>query len=86
MSAEWAREKGLYAELFETEEAMDEAIAALATRLAASRPDARLELKRIFWQGTEHWDNLLVERAGISGRLVLSDFTRNAIAKFKAKA
>jgi methylglutaconyl-CoA hydratase len=45
-----------------------------------------LELKRIFWQGTEHWDNLLVERAGISGRLVLSDFTRNAIAKFKAKA
>jgi methylglutaconyl-CoA hydratase len=86
MSAEWAREKGLYAELFETEEAMDEAIAALATRLAASSPDAMLELKRIFWQGTEHWDNLLVERAGISGRLVLSDFTRNAIAKFKAKA
>jgi methylglutaconyl-CoA hydratase len=86
MSAEWAREKGLYAELFETEEAMDEAIAALATRLAASSPEAMLELKRIFWQGTEHWDNLLVERAGISGRLVLSDFTRNAIAKFKAKA
>jgi methylglutaconyl-CoA hydratase len=86
MSAEWAREKGLYAELFETEEDMDAAIAALAARLAASSPDAMLELKRIFWQGTEHWDALLVERAGISGRLVLSDFTRNAIAKFKAKA
>jgi methylglutaconyl-CoA hydratase len=86
MSAEWAREKGLYAELFETEEAMDAAIVALAARLAASSPEAMLELKRIFWQGTEHWDNLLVERAGISGRLVLSDFTRNAIAKFKAKA
>jgi methylglutaconyl-CoA hydratase len=86
MSAEWAREKGLYAEVFETEEAMDAAINQLANRLAASSPDAMRELKKIFWQGTENWDTLLVERAGISGRLVLSEFTRNAIAKFKAKA
>ncbi|MEN9638774.1 MAG: hypothetical protein RLZZ262_642 [Bacteroidota bacterium] len=86
MSAEWAREKGLYAEVFDTEEAMDAAINQLANRLAASSPDAMRELKKIFWQGTENWDTLLVERAGISGRLVLSEFTRNAIAKFKAKA
>jgi len=44
-----------------------------------------LELKNIFWEGTQHWDQLLTERAAISGRLVLSDFTRNAIAAFKAK-
>lgn len=86
MSAEWAREKGLYAEVFETEEEMDAAILQLAQRLASSSPDAMRELKKIFWQGTDNWDTLLVERAGISGRLVLSDFTRNAIAKFKAKA
>jgi methylglutaconyl-CoA hydratase len=84
-SAQWAKEKGLYNEIFETEEAMDAAIDALAQRLVNSNPEAMAELKTIFWQGTENWDQLLVERAGISGRLVLSDFTRNAISKFKAK-
>ena len=84
-SAQWAKEKGLYAEIFETEEAMDAAIDALAQKLVNSNPEAMAELKAIFWQGTENWDELLVERAGISGRLVLSDFTRNAISKFKSK-
>ena len=84
-TAKWAKEKGLYNEIFESEEAMDVAIAALAQRLVNSNPEAMTELKTIFWQGTENWDQLLVERAGISGRLVLSDFTRNAISKFKAK-
>jgi methylglutaconyl-CoA hydratase len=84
-SAQWAKEKGLYAEVFETEEAMDAAIDALAQKLVNSNPEAMAELKNIFWQGTENWDELLVERAGISGRLVLSDFTRNAISKFKGK-
>lgn len=84
-SAEWAREKGLYAEVLEGEEEMDYAINTLAEKLTNSNPEAMAELKRIFWQGTEHWDELLVERAGISGRLVLSDFTRASIAKFKAK-
>ncbi|MFM7234130.1 MAG: enoyl-CoA hydratase/isomerase family protein [Flavobacteriales bacterium] len=84
-SAQWAKEKGLYNEVFDTVESMDMAIDALAQRLVNSNPEAMAELKRIFWQGTENWDELLVERAGISGRLVLSDFTRNAISKFKAK-
>jgi len=85
-SAEWAKEKGLYADIFETEEELDNAVNTLANRLASSNPEAMSELKKIFWKGTENWDTLLVERAGISGRLVLSDFTRNAIQKFKAKA
>ena len=85
-SAQWAKEKGLYNEVFDTVEAMDQAIDALAQRLVNSNPEAMSELKNIFWQGTENWDQLLVERAGISGRLVLSDFTRNAISKFKSKS
>jgi methylglutaconyl-CoA hydratase len=85
-SAEWAKRQGLYAEVHGTIDGMDDAINALADRLAHSSPDAMWELKRIFWQGTEHWDTLLAERASISGRLVLSDFTRNAISAFKAKA
>ena len=84
-SAEWAKNYGLYAEVYSSTDGMDEGIQALAEKLAASSPEAMAELKKVYWQGTDHWDNLLVERAAISGRLVLSDFTRNAINKFKAK-
>ena len=85
-SAEWARNHGLYAEIYPGRDEMDEAIKVLAGKLAKSSPEAMAELKQVYWQGTEHWDTLLAERAAISGRLVLSDFTRNAINKFKAKA
>lgn len=84
-SAEWALNKGLYTHLFDTAAEMDEAIQKLAVTLAGSNPEAMSMLKTIFWQGTENWDELLAERAGMSGKLVLSDFTVNAINKFKAK-
>lgn len=83
-SAAWAKEKGLYAEVFSTTEEMDEAVKLLAMTLSFSSPEAMAELKKVAWKGTENWDTLLAERAAISGRLVLSDFTREAISKFKA--
>ena len=84
-SAEWACEKGLYATVFDDAAAMDEHLEELAQKLAKSSPEAMRELKRISWEGTENWDELLDTRAAISGELVLSDFTRNAIAAFKNK-
>jgi len=84
-SADWAREKGMYADLFESAEEMDNAIVTLAEKLASSNPEAMAMLKKVMWQGTEHWDTLLTERAGMSGKLVLSDFTINAINQFKSK-
>jgi methylglutaconyl-CoA hydratase len=83
-NAYWAKEKGLYADVFKTIEELDKAVDELAARLAASSPEAMHELKKIFWNDSAHWDTLLTERAAVSGQLVLSDFTRNAIAKFKA--
>ena len=83
-NADWAKRKGLFAEVHDTTENMDEAIQRLADTLSRSSPQAMAEMKKIFWQGTEHWDKLLIERAKISGRLVLSEFTKNAIEKFKA--
>ena len=83
-SAEWARMHGLFAEVHESVEAMDEAINQLATTLSHASPDAMAALKQVFWNGTAHWDTLLPERAAISGRLVLSEYTRQAIARFKA--
>jgi methylglutaconyl-CoA hydratase len=84
-SAHWAEKKGLYTSVHETVDEMDLAINSLIQKLAKSNPEAMYELKKIFWQGTETWDELLFERAKISGRLVLSEFTKNAISAFKAK-
>lgn len=83
-NADWARRKGLFAELHATTEEIDESIHRLAHTLSHSNPDAMAEMKKIFWKGTEHWDHLLIDRAKISGRLVLSEFTKNAIEKFKS--
>ena len=83
-SSAWAKERGLYANVFITMDELDNAVQALAARLAASNTEAMLQLKKVFWEGTENWDTLLQQRAEMSGRLVLSDFTRKAIEKFKA--
>lgn len=82
--ADWCVTRGMYAETFPTMEALDARIDAHTKELAAYSPEAMAELKKVMWKGTEDWDQLLIERAKISGRLVLSDFTREAIAKFKA--
>jgi methylglutaconyl-CoA hydratase len=83
-SAEWARQRGLYAETFETIGEMHDAAYKLATTLASSNPEAMRMLKNVFWENTDHWDTLLHERAAMSGALVLSEFTANAIRKFKS--
>jgi len=85
-SADWAKSKGLYAEVFDNAEEMDAAIQVLAEKLAKSNPEAMRMLKTACWQEAAHWDELLSERAAMSGQLVLSDFTVNAIAAFKSKA
>lgn len=84
-TADWAKKKGLYTDVFDEVSEMDNEIEQLSMRLAKSNPEAMAMLKAVFWQGTENWDTLLAERAAMSGKLVLSDFTVNAINKFKSK-
>jgi methylglutaconyl-CoA hydratase len=81
--AEWALRKGLFSELHHTMEEMDEAVSRLAFTLSHSSADAMAELKRVLWHGTDHWDQLLTERASISGRLALTEFSKSAIDKVK---
>lgn len=82
-NSDWAKRKGLFAEVHPAVENMDESVSRLANALAHSHPQAMAETKKMLWRGTEHWDELLIERASVSGRLVLSEFTKNAIQKFK---
>ena len=81
--AEWARQKGLYAQVYDSTEALDEAVQVFAENLCNYNPEAMKEMKKVLWSGTEDWDSLLAERAIISGRLVLSDFTKETLKKFK---
>lgn len=83
--AAWAHNRGLYNEVFSNAEEMDEGIARLVGKLKGSNPEAMKLLKQVFWKGTEDWDALLADRAAMSGKLVLSDFSKNAISAFKKK-
>jgi methylglutaconyl-CoA hydratase len=82
-NAYWAQEKGLYSQVFETIKDMDNEMIVFSEKLASYNPEALFEMKKILWKNTENWEYLLQERAEISGELVLSDFTKNALKKFK---
>lgn len=81
--AEWAMQKGLYTKLFDSIGELDEAVKSFAVNLCTYNPKAMTEMKTMFWRGTEDWDQLLIQRAKISGRLVLSDFTKEKLKEYK---
>lgn len=83
--SEWAKQRGFYANIYENIEDLDSAVAEFATKMSGNSPEAMAELKKVSWRGTDDWDSLLETRAEISGRLVLSDFTKNYIKEFKEK-
>jgi len=82
-SAEWAMDKGLFAKVFDSISELDEAILAFAEQLCTYNPKAMNEMKTMFWRGTEDWDMLLMQRAKISGRLVLSEFTKDKLREYR---
>ncbi len=81
-TAEWAQEKGLFTQVYDSTDELDIAVKEFAENLSSYNPEAMKEMKRMFWKGTEDWDVLLAERAKISGRLVLSDFTKETLKRF----
>ena len=82
-TSSWAKNNGLYAEVFENISELDLAVQTFAEELCSFNQEAMNEIKKLFWRGTDHWDALLLEQAKISGRLVLSNFTKDKLSKFK---
>ena len=82
-AASWAKDNGLYTEVFENISELDLAVQTFAEELCSFNQEAMNEIKKLFWRGTGHWDALLLEQAKISGRLVLSNFTKDKLSKFK---
>ncbi len=84
-TAYWAKDKGLFAKVFETLKELDEEVLLFADKLASYNPEALSEMKKVLWEDTKDWGMLLSQRAAVSGELVLSEFTKNALAKFSKK-
>ncbi|TDS12858.1 methylglutaconyl-CoA hydratase [Maribacter caenipelagi] len=82
-SAYWAQEKGLFNKVYDSAQEMDKELDFFIHQLASYNSEALTEWKKVLWEGTDHWDTLLTDRAAITGKLALSDFTRNALSKFK---
>ena len=82
-NAYWAKEKGLFAKVFSSLKDMDKELDFFTQRLSTYNPEALYAWKKVLWEGTENWDQLLADRAAITGTLVLSEFTKNALSKFK---
>ena len=81
-TAQWGKQKGLFTEVFDTLEQLDNYINHFTTSLVQMNPEAMAALKRVFWEGCDHWDTLLEDRAEISGKLVLSAHSKKAIRGF----
>lgn len=81
--ASWAKDKGLFTQVYDSTEELDEAVSLFTENLCTYNPEAMSEMKKMLWKGTEDWDTLLAERAAISGRLVLSEFTKETLKRFK---
>lgn len=81
-SPEWAKDKGLFTHVYDSTEELDEAVQATAEHLCTYNPEAMKEMKKIFWDGCDDWDTLLNDRAKVSGRLVLSEFTKEKLKRF----
>jgi methylglutaconyl-CoA hydratase len=82
-SADWAKEKGLYANTFENTVDLDAALENFCAKVASYNPEALIEMKKVLWEGTAHWETLLLERAAITGKLVLSEYSKKALTQFK---
>ena len=82
-SADWAKEKGLYADTFENTDNLDAALENFSSKLASYNPEALIEMKKVLWEGTDNWETLLLERAAITGKLVLSEYSKKALTQFK---
>jgi methylglutaconyl-CoA hydratase len=84
-NTDWAHDKGLYAKVLANQVELDIDIAHFTEKLASYNPEALVQMKKIIWEGTDDWDTLLLKRAAVSGELVLSDFTKEALNQFKNK-
>lgn len=84
-SAEWCKNHDVYHSVSETIEEMDEKLQEFLGKLSERNSDALALIKKVSWEGTEHFDELMPERIHMSASLILEDSAKKNIASIKER-
>ena len=82
-SANWAEQHNIYHSVSPTIAEMDAEVAQFLEKLATKSTDALALIKKVSWEGTEHFDKLMPKRILMSASLLLEDSTKANIEKIK---
>lgn len=82
-NANWAKDNHIYHQVFDSITEMDFEIQKFLEKLSAKSTDALALIKKVSWEGTEHFAELMPERILMSASLLLEDSTKANIEKIK---
>lgn len=84
-SADWCEKHDVYHSVSENIQEMDEKIAAFMNKLSERSAEALALIKKVSWEGSEHFDQLMPERILMSASLILEDSAKKNIELIKEK-
>jgi len=84
-SADWCEKHDVYHSVSENIEIMDVEINAFMEKLSTRSSDALALIKKVSWEGTEHFEQLMPERILMSASLILEDSAKENIGKIKER-
>ncbi len=82
-SAEWAEQHNIYHSVSETIAEMELKLGIFLDKLSARSDEALALIKKVSWEGTEHFEELMPERIHMSASLILEDSAKENIQKIK---
>ncbi len=84
-SADWCEKHDVYHSVSENISEMDEEIKAFMEKLSTRSSEALALIKKVSWEGTEHFAQLMPERILMSASLILEDSAKENIGKIKER-
>ena len=84
-SADWCEKHDVYHSVSENIQMMDEEIDKFLEKLSTRSSDALALIKKVSWEGTEHFEQLMPERILMSASLILEDSAKENIGKIKER-
>lgn len=84
-SATWAEQHNIYHSVSDSIQEMDEKLDEFLLTLAGRSADALALIKKVSWEGTDHFYDLMPARIHMSASLILEDYAKENICKIKER-
>ncbi|MCC2589602.1 enoyl-CoA hydratase/isomerase family protein [Chryseobacterium sp. MFBS3-17] len=84
-SAAWAEAHSIYHSVSENITEMNEKLSQFLNALAGRSDEALALIKKVSWEGTDHFNDLMPARIHMSASLILEDSAKQNIAKIKER-